>query len=291
MTRFLQVTLALVSFASLPMAAQAQITEWRCMTDSLDASQTKARIEWARRCGLTTNTNGPTSWFNSGYFDQSFQPAKEYREINTSRAFTGNVNQYGVNYYYAWCLYETTPIFTVSQETSGPTAGYYKWSHNVLRVRPLYPVFENTPIAGGGTQLFPHPAQADCRLYTNPSGTTAYTGNFYVIAYCESSATLLTSGTPLGSLSGAAASSKSYYLSVPAGTRQVIFEISGGTGDADLYVKAGTWSALNSYACRPLRAGNTERCVVNNPVAGTWHATLRGWSAYSGVSITGHLVP
>jgi hypothetical protein len=153
-------------------------------------SQALQRIEWARKCGLTSNTGGSGSWVNSTKaFDQTFNWAKEYVEINTNKAFTGNLNNYNVNYYYGYARYEATPQYTCNQETLGATAGYWKWSHTTQRARPLYPSFENTPVAGSGTQLFPHPTLADCRLYTDTGGLNPVptTSSYYVIAYCESS--------------------------------------------------------------------------------------------------------
>ena len=182
------VNLALVAVPVSALAEPAQ--EWRCSTDSLAPTQALARIEWARKCALTTNTGGPGSWVNSTRaFDTAFNWAKEYIEINTSRAFTGNLNAFNVNYYYGYSRYDATPVYTVAQETTGVTAGYWKWSHTSQRLRPLYVTFESTPVPGSGTQLFPHPTLADCNLYTNTSGSAAakWTGDFFVIAYCESS--------------------------------------------------------------------------------------------------------
>jgi len=74
-----------------------------------------------------------------------------------------------------------------NQEALGATAGFWKWAGTSQRPRPMYPSFENTPVAGSGTQLFPHPTLADCRLYSDRNGTTPVAGSTYVIAYCESS--------------------------------------------------------------------------------------------------------
>jgi hypothetical protein len=187
-------TLKLILKAALlvaPSAALAEpVQEWRCTTDSLDPTAALQRIEWARKCGLTTNSGGPNSWISSTKaFDQTFNWAKEYKEINTSKAFTGNLNTYNVNFYYGYARYESTPMYTVNQETLGVTATYWKWAHTTQRARPLYPTFENSPVAGSGTQLYPHPTLADCRLYTDKLGAApvATTASFYVIAYCESS--------------------------------------------------------------------------------------------------------
>ncbi|WP_164011240.1 cell surface protein [Pyxidicoccus trucidator] len=166
--------LTLAALALLPSAALAEDTQQnRCGSDYLTPDQAIARSEWARRCGLLRNTAGASSWYSSGAaFDTSFGPVKEYRELTTSRAYTGNAHHYNVNYYHARSLYEATPLFSVFQETSGSTAGYWKWSHTVPRVRALYPTFESTGVAGSGTQLFPHPTNTnDCRLYSTPNGT------------------------------------------------------------------------------------------------------------------------
>jgi len=183
------------ALVAAPLAASATAVaepaqQFRCSTDSLDPTQALARLDWARRCGLLTNTGGPASAFDSTMaFDQTFNPAREYREINSSRAFTGNTNDYNVNFYYSFSRYAATPLYTVSQETTGPTAGFWQWVHTTPRPRPLYPTFENTPVVGSGTQLFPHPTGADCNLYTDHSGSAAarWNNSFFVGAYCESS--------------------------------------------------------------------------------------------------------
>jgi hypothetical protein len=178
----------------LPATALAEPQqEWRCTTDSLAPSQAIQRLEWARKCGLTTNSNGPNSYFTSTKAYElsggTFVGARDYAEVNHSRAYTGNLNAWNVNYYYGYARYDTTPLYTVVSEPSGPTMNYFKWSHTTQRVRPLYPSFENTQVAGGGTQLYPHPTLADCRLYTDKNGLSPVPvgSSFYVIAYCESS--------------------------------------------------------------------------------------------------------
>ncbi|MEK0160238.1 pre-peptidase C-terminal domain-containing protein [Pseudoalteromonas piscicida] len=61
--------------------------------------------------------------------------------------------------------------------------------------------------------------------------------------------------------------------------------ISGGSGDADLYVNFGSQSTTSSYQCRPFKNGNNETCTIANPQQGTWHVDLRGYSAASGVTL------
>lgn len=73
---------------------------------------------------------------------------------------------------------------------------------------------------------------------------------------------------------------------IPAGVSQVTFTISGGVGDADLYVRYGTAPTTTTYNCRPYLDGNSEQCVINNPQAGTWHVGLRAYSTFSGVTLS-----
>jgi len=62
--------------------------------------------------------------------------------------------------------------------------------------------------------------------------------------------------------------------------------ISGGSGDADLYVNYGTASSTGTYLCRPYKNGNSESCTFDAPQAGTWYIDLRGYSSASGVTLS-----
>ncbi|HSP80624.1 MAG TPA: S8 family peptidase, partial [Myxococcaceae bacterium] len=77
-----------------------------------------------------------------------------------------------------------------------------------------------------------------------------------------------------------------HVLSVPSGMSRLDVKISGGTGDADLYVRAGSPPTLSAYNCRPYVGGSTESCTLLNPRAGDWYAMIRGYNAYAGLSLT-----
>jgi hypothetical protein len=191
--------LMVILISLLPARARADPEqEFRCTTDSLNGPQAIRRLEWARKCALLNNTGGPDSWIESdAALDvETFSTnppvrvnVKDYVEIDLDHAFTGSVHGYRVNQYHAISLYVDTPTYTVFRELpgSGLTANYYKWSHTTQRPQPRYPSFEDTPRINTGTQLFPHPDLAGCRLYTDRAGTMPYNGNFYLVALCESS--------------------------------------------------------------------------------------------------------
>ena len=74
---------------------------------------------------------------------------------------------------------------------------------------------------------------------------------------------------------------------VPAGATNLTFKTSGGTGDADMYVKFGSEPTDSSYDCRPYASGNTETCTFAAPQAGTYYINLKAYSSFSGVSLVG----
>ncbi|RKH38435.1 trypsin-like serine protease [Corallococcus sicarius] len=86
-------------------------------------------------------------------------------------------------------------------------------------------------------------------------------------------------------LSGASSSFTHFAITVPAGATTLTVEQSGGTGDADLYVRQGSQPTTSAYNCRPYASGNAETCTLNSPAAGTWYVSVRGYSAFTGVSV------
>ena len=92
-------------------------------------------------------------------------------------------------------------------------------------------------------------------------------------------------------LSGATGTDNRFTMVVPAGRTSLSFSISGGTGDADLYVRFGSAPTTTTYNCRPYLTGNNETCTITNIQAGTYHVNVRAYSAYSNVSLVGRYTP
>ena len=92
-------------------------------------------------------------------------------------------------------------------------------------------------------------------------------------------------------ISGATGTDNRFTMVVPAGRTSLSFAISGGTGDADLYVRFGAAPTLTTYNCRPYLNGNNETCTITNIQAGTYHVNVRAYSAYSNVSLVGRFAP
>jgi len=77
-----------------------------------------------------------------------------------------------------------------------------------------------------------------------------------------------------------------YSMDVGTGAAELRATISGGSGDADLYVRQGSQPTTSAFDCRPYRWGNEEECVIDSPAEGTWYVSIRAYSGYSGVSLT-----
>lgn len=97
---------------------------------------------------------------------------------------------------------------------------------------------------------------------------------------------VLSNGVAATNLSGAADSQQFWSIDVPAGQTQLTINITGGSGDADLYVQSGTKPTLTAYQCRPYKNGNVESCVFSPPTQGTYYVMLHAYTAFSGVSLT-----
>lgn len=77
-----------------------------------------------------------------------------------------------------------------------------------------------------------------------------------------------------------------YTQNLDDGYSSFIVNISGGNGDADLYVNFASPSTESVYQCRPFKNGNLETCNIDNPQAGTWFIDLKGYSSASGVTLS-----
>ena len=98
----------------------------------------------------------------------------------------------------------------------------------------------------------------------------------------------LTKGVAVTGINQTAGNAVNYTMVVPAGATNVTFTMSGGTGDADMYVKLGSAPTDSSYDCRPYKSGNAEACTFASSTGGTYYIRLKAYSAFSGVSLIGN---
>lgn len=99
--------------------------------------------------------------------------------------------------------------------------------------------------------------------------------------------TALQNGVPRNNLAATTGQSLMFTLDVPAGATNLRFAMSGGSGDADMYVRFGSAPTLTAYDCRPYTSGNSETCTINPARTGRYYVMLRADSSFSGVTLTG----
>ncbi|MEW6998532.1 S8 family serine peptidase [Colwelliaceae bacterium BS250] len=152
----------------------------------------------------------------------------------------------------------------------------------------------------------PTSSSYDCRPYKGGNIescpiSTVQAGTYYVkvVAYSAFSGVSLTGSFTEPSTGGGATGGSAsvtdisvgrrawtyYTIDVPAGMATLDFAMSGGSGDADMYIRRGSQPTSSTYDCRPYKSGNTEACAFTNPSADTWHIGIYGYSAASGVNL------
>ncbi|MFS8063587.1 MAG: proprotein convertase P-domain-containing protein, partial [Luteimonas sp.] len=99
--------------------------------------------------------------------------------------------------------------------------------------------------------------------------------------------TALINGVAKTGIAGAAGSDQLFTLDVPAGATGLKFVTSGGTGDADLYVKFGSAPTTTSYTCKSEGGTTAETCSIATAQAGKYYVLIHGYTTFSGMSLTG----
>ena len=99
--------------------------------------------------------------------------------------------------------------------------------------------------------------------------------------------TVLTRGVPRTGLSATASQTLDFTLEVPANANNLKFTSSGGSGDADMFVKFGSPPSETVNDCKSTGSTNAETCTIATPTAGTYHVRLKAYSAFSGLSLVG----
>ena len=113
----------------------------------------------------------------------------------------------------------------------------------------------------------------------------------FILETVAASGTLLTSGTAVTGLSGASGTTREYRITVPAGKTRLTVSLSGGTGDAELFVRRGGPADLFANDCESSNTGNNETCVFDNPSATDYYIRIAGFFAYSSTSLVATVQP
>jgi hypothetical protein len=150
---------------------------------------------------------------------------------------------------------------------------------------PTMTTYDCRPFASGNNETCTFPSPAAGTWHVMVVGDDPYSGATLVGSY-QTGGNVLQNGVPVG-ISGALGSQQFWTMTVPSGASSLQFQMSGGTGDADLYVRFGSAPTMTTYDCRPFASGNNETCNFPSPAAGTWHVMVVGDDPYSGATLVG----
>jgi vibriolysin len=151
---------------------------------------------------------------------------------------------------------------------------------------PTTSTYDCRPYAGGNAETCTITNIQAGTYYVMLNAYSAYSGVTLTGTYgTTTSGNVLQSGVAV-SVSGASGSTQNWTtLDVPAG-RAITVALSGGTGDADLYVRFGAAPTTTTYDCRPYLSGNNETCnIPAKTTTGKVYVMVRGYTAFSGASL------
>ena len=92
---------------------------------------------------------------------------------------------------------------------------------------------------------------------------------------------------------GARFSTTLYRVFVPAGSTNLTVTLTGGTGDADFYIRRATPPTVSAggSTCASFEIGNDESCSINNPAKGPWYILVETWDPYAGATLLANVTP
>ena len=152
--------------------------------------------------------------------------------------------------------------------------------------KPTVSSYDYRPYLSGNTETVAVSNPQAGTWYIMLRARQAYSGVTLLADYWfTGTVTLLTNGVPVTGIAGSEGSEKFYRIIVPSGRTELVIETSGGTGDADLYVKLGSPPTTTDYDYRPYQLGNNEKVTIENPPSGNWLIMIRGYHAYSGLTL------
>jgi serine protease len=219
--------------------------------------------------GSTTSTGARSSFSNYGSLVDIAAPGSSILSTLNSGTTTPGSASYATYSGTSMATPHVAGVVALMQSVASSPLTPAQVESTLKSTARAFPSTPSQPIGAGIVN-----AKAAVDAVTGGGGTTP-----------PPSGNTLTSGTPVTGLSATTGNSLEYTITVPSGRSTLTVAISGGTGDADLYVRRGAAPTDSTYNCRPYRSGNSETCTFNSPAADIWYVRVRAYSTFSGVTL------
>lgn len=153
-----------------------------------------------------------------------------------------------------------------------------------LGTRPTTGDYDCRPFVGGNDESCDFTSNAAGDYYVMVRGYSSYSGVTLLGSYSGDNG-----GGDNGSWLDQSANAGDwlyYEITVPSGAQSLLVSTTGGSGDADLYVRQAGQPDKSNYDCRPFKSGNEETCTINSPTAGTWYIAAYAYSSFANVDVS-----
>ncbi|HJW46372.1 MAG TPA: S8 family serine peptidase [Lysobacter sp.] len=181
-----------------------------------------------------------------------------------------------------------TSTWSIGDTATNAISGTSMASPHVAGVAALY--LANNPSATPGQVTTAILNNASSNKVSDPMGSpnrllhSLFSGG---TPTCNSIGGTLTNGAAARNLCSSAGAELRFTLSVPAGARDLKFMSSGGSGDADLYVRFGSEPSTAAYDCKSEGSSSAGICAIASAQTGTYHVLVKAYATFAGVSLTG----
>lgn len=154
--------------------------------------------------------------------------------------------------------------------------------------QPTSGSWDYRPYVGGSNETVTVSAPAATTWYISVYGYSSSTSSYSLKATVTAGSTgggstgggstTTDTETLAGNVNVAQGAWKHYNVTVPSGASKLVVQLSG-SGDGDLYVKKGSQPSTSSYDHRPYLNGSNETVTIDNPGAGIYYLSVRGYTA------------
>ena len=263
--------------------------------------ETQAAIDFARSKGVTVivaagNSNRPASQFTPANCNGVVTVAALARD--GSRASYSN---YGETIDVAAPGGSMTKIndpdgilSTVDEGMEGPAGDAYAFSQGTSQAAPHV-----AGVAAMMYQLNPAltPTEVESILKSTSRADSCYNcGDGLVDAHAavkrvsgddddDQPSSELENNKPVTGLKGKKGDELRFTFKIPAGAKNAAFKLTGGLGDADLYVQKAVAATTTSYVCKSENSKTSEKCTLATPEADTYHVLVSAYSDFEGATL------